>query len=65
MQFDKDRLSKEYTTKIDDLNNLTATLNAELNNELNSKELDKLYDEDPTVAAPFSDSARISFNNNS
>ena len=51
MQFDKDRLSKEYTTKIDDLNNLTATLNAELNNELNSKELDKLYDEDPTEAA--------------
>jgi len=51
IQFDKDRLSKEYTTKIDDLNNLTATLNTELNNELNSKELDKLYDEDPTEAA--------------
>ena len=27
------------------------TLNAEVNNELNSKELDKLFEEDPTEAA--------------
>jgi hypothetical protein len=51
LQSEKDRLKNEYSTKMDDLNNLTATLNAELNSELNSKELDKLYDEDPTEAA--------------
>ena len=51
MQSESDRLKSEYSTKMDDLNNLTATLNAELNSELNSKELDKLYDEDPTEAA--------------
>ena len=51
LQSESDRLKNEYSTKMDDLNNLTATLNAELNNELNSKELDKLYDEDPTEAA--------------
>jgi len=51
LQSEGDRLKNEYSTKMDDLNNLTATLNAELNSELNSKELDKLYDEDPTEAA--------------
>ena len=51
LQSESDRLKKTYSTKMDDLNNLTATLNAELNSELNSKELDKLYDEDPTEAA--------------
>ena len=51
LQSESDRLKNEYSTKMDDLNNLTATLNAELNSELNSKELDKLYDEDPTEAA--------------
>ena len=51
LQSESDRLKSEYSTKMDDLNNLTATLNAELNSELNSKELDKLYDEDPTEAA--------------
>jgi hypothetical protein len=48
---DKDRLTKDYSTKMADLNNLTATLNAEVNSELSSKELDKLFDEDPTEAA--------------
>ena len=33
------------------MNNLTATLNAEASSELNSKELDKLFDEDPNEAA--------------
>ena len=28
-----------------------ATLNAEINNDMNSKELDRLWDEDPTEAA--------------
>ena len=51
LQSESDRLKNEYSTKMNDLNNLTATLNAELNSELNSKELDKLYDEDPTEAA--------------
>ena len=51
LQSEKDRLKNEYSTKIEDLNNLTATLNAELNSELNSKELDRLFDEDPTEAA--------------
>jgi len=48
---DKDRLTKDYSTKLEDLNNLTMTLNAEVNSELSSKELDKLFDEDPTEAA--------------
>ena len=36
---------------MDDLNSLVVTLNAEINNDMNSKELDKLWDEDPTEAA--------------
>jgi hypothetical protein len=48
---DKDRLTKDYSIKLEDLNNLTMTLNAEVNSELSSKELDKLFDEDPTEAA--------------
>jgi len=36
---------------MDDLNSLVATLNAEINNDMNSKELDRLWDEDPTEAA--------------
>ena len=48
---DKDRLTKDYSTKLENLNNLTATLNAEASSELDSKELDKLFDEDPTEAA--------------
>jgi len=48
---EQDRLTQEYSTKIEELNNLNATLNAEINNELNSKELDKLFEEDPTEAA--------------
>ena len=48
---DKDRLTKDYSTKLENLNNLTATLNAETSSELNSKELDKLFDEDPNEAA--------------
>ena len=48
---DKERLTKDYSTKLEDLNNLTMTLNAEVNSELSSKDLDKLFDEDPTEAA--------------
>jgi len=47
----EDRLTKEYSTKIEELNNLSITLNAEINNELSSKELDELWDSDPTEAA--------------
>jgi hypothetical protein len=36
---------------MDDLNSLVVTLNAEVNNDMNSKELDKLWEEDPTEAA--------------
>ena len=36
---------------MDDLNSLVVTLNAEINNDMNSKELDKLWEEDPTEAA--------------
>jgi hypothetical protein len=36
---------------MDDLNSLVATLNAEINNDMNSKELDALWEEDPTEAA--------------
>ena len=36
---------------MEDLNSLVVTLNAEINNDQNSKELDKLWEEDPTEAA--------------
>jgi len=36
---DKDRLTKDYSTKLEGLDNLTRTLNAEVNSELSSKEL--------------------------
>ena len=48
---EKDRLAKQYSTKLDDLNSLVLTLNAEVNNDINAKEPDRLWDEDPTEAA--------------
>ena len=51
LKSEEDRLKNQYSTKMDDLNSLVATLNAEINNDLNSKELDALWDEDPTEAA--------------
>ena len=45
------RLKNQYSTKMEDLNSLVATLNAEINNDINSQELDRLWDEDPTEAA--------------
>ena len=51
LKSEEDRLKNQYSTKMDDLNSLVATLNAEINNDSNSKELDALWDEDPTEAA--------------
>ena len=51
LKSEEDRLEKQYSTKMEDLNSLVVTLNAEINNDMNSKELDKLWDEDPTEAA--------------
>jgi hypothetical protein len=51
LKSEEDRLKNQYSTKMDDLNSLVVTLNAEINNDLNSKELDALWDEDPTEAA--------------
>ena len=51
LKAEEDRLKNQYSTKMDDLNSLVATLNAEINNDVNSKELDRLWDEDPTEAA--------------
>jgi len=51
LKAEEDRLKNQYSTKMDDLNSLVATLNAEINNDMNSKELDRLWDEDPTEAA--------------
>ena len=51
LKSEEDRLKKQYSTKMDDLNSLVVTLNAEINNDMNSKELDKLWEEDPTEAA--------------
>ena len=51
LKSEEDRLKNQYSTKMDDLNSLVATLNAEINNDYNSKELDRLWDEDPTEAA--------------
>jgi len=48
---EKERLAKAISTKMDDLNSLVLTLNAEVNSDINAKELDKLWDEDPTEAA--------------
>ena len=51
LKAEEDRLKNQYSTKMDDLNSLVVTLNAEINNDMDSKELDKLWDEDPTEAA--------------
>ena len=51
LKSEEDRLKNQYSTKMEDLNSLVATLNAEINNDYNSKELDRLWDEDPTEAA--------------
>jgi hypothetical protein len=51
LKSEEDRLKNQYSTKMDDLNSLVVTLNAEINNDMNSKELDALWDEDPTEAA--------------
>ena len=51
LKSEEDRLKKQYSTKMEDLNSLVVTLNAEINNDMNSKELDRLWDEDPTEAA--------------
>ena len=51
LKSEEDRLKNQYSTKMDDLNSLVVTLNAEINNDMNSKELDALWDEDPNEAA--------------
>ncbi len=51
LKSEEDRLKNQYSTKMDDLNSLVVTLNAEINNDMSSKELDALWDEDPTEAA--------------
>ena len=51
LKAEEDRLNKQYSTKMEDLNSLVATLNVEINNDMNSKELDALWEEDPTEAA--------------
>ena len=51
LKSEEDRLKKQYSTKMEDLNSLVVTLNAEINSDMNSKELDRLWDEDPTEAA--------------
>jgi len=51
LKSEEDRLKKQYSTKMEDLNSLVVTLNAEINSDMNSKELDKLWDDDPTEAA--------------
>src|SRR5210317_2350447 len=51
LKSEEDRLKNQYSTKMEDLNSLVVTLNAEINNNMNSKELDALWDEDPTEAA--------------
>ena len=51
LKSEEDRLKNQYSTKMEDLNSLVATLNAEINNDMNSKDLDRLWDEDPTEAA--------------
>ena len=51
LRAEEDRLKNQYSTKMEDLNSLVATLNAEINNDMNSKELGALWEEDPTEAA--------------
>ena len=46
LKSEEDRLKKQYSTKMEDLNSLVVTLNAEINNDMNSKELDRLWEED-------------------
>jgi hypothetical protein len=51
LSFEKERLAKAMSSKMEDLNSLVLTLNAEVNSDINAKELDRLWDEDPTEAA--------------
>jgi len=51
LAFEKERLAKAMSSKMEDLNSLVLTLNAEVNSDINAKELDRLWDEDPTEAA--------------
>ena len=51
LKAEEDRLKNQYSTKLEDLNSLVLTLNAEINNDMSSKELDQLWEEDPTEAA--------------
>lgn len=51
LKAEEDRLKNQYSTRMEDLNSLVVTLNAEINNDMNSKELDALWEEDPTEAA--------------
>ena len=51
LKSEEDRLKNQYSTKMEDLNSLVVTLNAEINNDMNSKDLDRLWEEDPTEAA--------------
>ena len=43
LKSEEDRLKNQYSTKMEDLNSLVVTLNAEINNDMNSKELDALW----------------------
>ena len=50
-QAESEKQRQDYSQKLKDLNELLSAQQQQLNAEINSADLDKLYDEDPTEAA--------------
>jgi len=48
---ESEKQRQDYSSKLNELNQLMSVAQQQLNSEINSADLDKLYDEDPTEAA--------------
>jgi len=48
---ESEKQRQDYSSKLNELNQLMSVAQQQLNTEINSADLDKLYDEDPTEAA--------------
>ncbi len=50
-QTESEKQRQDYSTKLNELNQMMSLAQEQLNNEISSADLEKLYDEDPTEAA--------------
>ena len=48
---ESEKQRQDYSSKLNELNQLMSVAQQQLNSEVNSTDLDKLWDEDPTEAA--------------